>query len=518
MGNSVQKPSVGSSGHGPKHEEEEVLPSITIDGGQLMPFGVYPTAPVDWDVKAVRRLIVERKIAPFYKGLPDEPEPDTLVQQHMGKLSMSTPSHSSTAELHSSLPSPTVSELGGASSFHGEKSSRLSFSVGRQSIRKDGSASHDRHGSSSSLSSVGSTGKGKRSMSALYPTGSSSSGPSEAAMAAALGLDSIPAGFKENIINISDLYKDAVECPICFLHFGVIYAAPRSEAYKQHYGESEDLQTGNNSTAGTTPSTSLGSSGNILSSSVGDESFTPPPSSPPLSSSLDSSMAAKQKQKAEPKKRRKSLSHKNEIRPDWHRKQQQLMMQQAANQARRVTPYIGPGGVLITPARRRNYTIDDPELATTAAAAAALVESMNSVTAAAAGNRSSSRHRHGSASGRDRERRDRSGREGRDLGLSYLEAVRNMGADLEELMIMEAVRRSLVDNEQQESPEGESAPEEPPTTGTLELGDTNDTRTDAPQATQSPGGAVEGSPANQEASSVNDGGGGPTSTPNPDVA
>ncbi|RKO87184.1 hypothetical protein BDK51DRAFT_26979, partial [Blyttiomyces helicus] len=34
----------------------------------------------------------------------------------------------------------------------------------------------------------------------------------------------------------------------------------------------------------------------------------------------------------------------------------------------------------------------------------------------------------------------------RDLGLQYIEAMRNMGADLEELMVLEALRRSMADS------------------------------------------------------------------------
>ncbi|CAG8465823.1 15971_t:CDS:2 [Acaulospora colombiana] len=45
----------------------------TVDGGQLVPHGVYKL-PQDWDVKSVRKFIIERKLAPFYKGLADYDE------------------------------------------------------------------------------------------------------------------------------------------------------------------------------------------------------------------------------------------------------------------------------------------------------------------------------------------------------------------------------------------------------------------------------------------------------------
>ncbi|VVT49907.1 uncharacterized protein SAPINGB_P002503 [Magnusiomyces paraingens] len=44
--------------------------SETVDGGYLQPQGVY-TGPQDFKYKVVRQLIIDRKIAPFYKGLND---------------------------------------------------------------------------------------------------------------------------------------------------------------------------------------------------------------------------------------------------------------------------------------------------------------------------------------------------------------------------------------------------------------------------------------------------------------
>ncbi|KAL1924899.1 uncharacterized protein VTP21DRAFT_4553 [Calcarisporiella thermophila] len=41
-----------------------------IDGGSLFPHGVYPGPPT-YDYRVVRKLIQERRLAPFYKGLPD---------------------------------------------------------------------------------------------------------------------------------------------------------------------------------------------------------------------------------------------------------------------------------------------------------------------------------------------------------------------------------------------------------------------------------------------------------------
>lgn len=43
-----------------------------VDNGHLVPLSnIYPTSPQDWIHDTVQRLIVERKLAPFYRGLDD---------------------------------------------------------------------------------------------------------------------------------------------------------------------------------------------------------------------------------------------------------------------------------------------------------------------------------------------------------------------------------------------------------------------------------------------------------------
>lgn len=48
-----------------------------VDGGGLVPLtGIYPSSPQDWLHDVVQRLIVDRKLAPFYRGLEDWDEDD----------------------------------------------------------------------------------------------------------------------------------------------------------------------------------------------------------------------------------------------------------------------------------------------------------------------------------------------------------------------------------------------------------------------------------------------------------
>ncbi|KAI3649177.1 hypothetical protein MP228_007031 [Amoeboaphelidium protococcarum] len=51
------------------------LDKITnIDGGQVVPQGLYSQESIDYDVRIVKRLIIHKKLAPFYQGFGDEDE------------------------------------------------------------------------------------------------------------------------------------------------------------------------------------------------------------------------------------------------------------------------------------------------------------------------------------------------------------------------------------------------------------------------------------------------------------
>lgn len=46
----------------------------SVDYGTTLPNGIYSATQQDYNLRIVRNLIVERKLAPFYKGLSDLPE------------------------------------------------------------------------------------------------------------------------------------------------------------------------------------------------------------------------------------------------------------------------------------------------------------------------------------------------------------------------------------------------------------------------------------------------------------
>jgi hypothetical protein len=55
-----------------------------IDGGSLMPHGVYAESTLDYDRRVVRKMMLERRIAPFYKGLAELDEIATSFPSDVG--------------------------------------------------------------------------------------------------------------------------------------------------------------------------------------------------------------------------------------------------------------------------------------------------------------------------------------------------------------------------------------------------------------------------------------------------
>ncbi|KAI7884880.1 hypothetical protein K492DRAFT_157777 [Lichtheimia hyalospora FSU 10163] len=100
------------SSHSSHHHKVKDL----VDFGPVLPNGLYPTALQDYDLRCVRNLILSRKLAPFYKGLPEPPEvvvptftrPTTLLEPPVpaASSSMSTVSSSTTRRAESNNGRP----------------------------------------------------------------------------------------------------------------------------------------------------------------------------------------------------------------------------------------------------------------------------------------------------------------------------------------------------------------------------------------------------------------------------
>ncbi|CAG8717642.1 2815_t:CDS:2 [Acaulospora morrowiae] len=331
----------------------------TVDGGQLVPHGIYK-GPQDWDVRCVRRLIIERKLAPFYKGLADYDESWDEVTLTTHNL-------------------PKNGEVKKSGAFNGELHTQ-----GNQVLRR-----------SATLNTVG-TAKGKE-------------------VSTTKSLE-------------AQLYKGAAECPICFLYYPRNINHSRccdqpicTECFVQIKRPESGTLGANNSPAVcpfcVEPNFGVCYKPPPFSAGIGSENM---PNAihnfniPPLpTSSSSSSLNVPEGGKT----RRRSVSHKNpdvvttdQIRPDWAARalQQSSRQSSSARRSPTATSSGNPRRIVIrsqgtstnTPSRRNNTSAVAPEYG------------------------------------------------------GYLAAMR-MGTDLEELMVMEAIRLSLLEQDERERGERE---------------------------------------------------------------
>ncbi|KAI8819256.1 uncharacterized protein EV422DRAFT_123028 [Fimicolochytrium jonesii] len=483
---------------------------------QVVPFAeaVYASAPQDWDHQVVKRLITERRLAPFYKGLSDAEEAEKLTAEAEAAASKQSATASSSSiaannpQMRSPVSSPTGTPIREDPPTLIRSASRATAinkrtSMSAADLSKDSwgrRISHERQGSISSFSL-----KGKRSASLPNQLVQQQQYLQQQQQQQQQQQEEV------SLIPLEGLYKWAVECPICFLYypsninysrccdqpictecfvqikrsestlepaacpfcvetnFGILYYTPGSPEHEKKLLEAHPddhaaiVASGHGarmdylaarrasaiSTASGIPGDGTSSSTTDKRESTGDLTTT----GSPTSETGPSDFLVPPTTAPAPFKRRASVSHKSalvvtsdELRPDWLRKQQQLALVRAANQRRHTISSLGSNGG--TRRVRHLFLENDRDLASAAAAAAGLVESM---TGSEGGGAASATAGDSAANGRARGARgDSSRRRARtnaDMGFNYIEAMRNMGADLEELMLMEAIRRSLAESE-----------------------------------------------------------------------
>ncbi|KAH8547586.1 hypothetical protein BGW37DRAFT_228798 [Umbelopsis sp. PMI_123] len=174
MGANSSRESAGSTASGATTPQKY---SDLVDLGSLLPCGLYPNATQDYDYRSIRKLIIDRRIAPFYKGQNDVPDIEEQVPQQQ------PPATNGVVE---SLSVPVA--VPQASSSTSTATTKKSPDIGRP-----------RSASSSSVNSAG------------RPTGQSLAVDSAKERQRAL-IERMKA--REKI-----LYNDAIECPICFLYY-----------------------------------------------------------------------------------------------------------------------------------------------------------------------------------------------------------------------------------------------------------------------------------------------------------
>ncbi|RVD87473.1 uncharacterized protein DFL_001707 [Arthrobotrys flagrans] len=184
-------------------ERERSMAEESVDGGYLVTVGVY-TGPEDYNLKVVRQLQIERRLAPFWKGIPDHESDWTDAQLVAAAQGKDIPDADAVVP-----PSPTKPT--------NEDLNRLTVPMATrsrsQSYGSDASPSSSTGRLSSlSLSSSPLAGFSRpRSKTLGFSRSSSSnSAPVET---------NIPSRTVNNRPIEAVLYEKASECPICFLYY-----------------------------------------------------------------------------------------------------------------------------------------------------------------------------------------------------------------------------------------------------------------------------------------------------------
>ncbi|KAL1955252.1 hypothetical protein VTO42DRAFT_8850 [Malbranchea cinnamomea] len=196
-------------------ERERSMKEEHVDGGYLVTQGVY-VGPEDFSKPVVRQLMIERKLAPFWKGLNDFSESWVEHQIVAAVRGMSIPAadeippeleykltpkpQSEQQILERNINSLTVPISSRSQSFNSD-SSRPTSPHGRSSPAPSPSASHIFRSRAKTLASLGAS--------------KSSSSPDTSPREHKLPNDPFVNGQPIEAY----LYKEAIECPICFLYY-----------------------------------------------------------------------------------------------------------------------------------------------------------------------------------------------------------------------------------------------------------------------------------------------------------
>jgi len=103
-----------------------------VDGGALLPNGIY-TGPQDYDFRIVQRLILLRKLAPFYKGLEECADSEDAQEEQKEKLLRAAATSSASAPGQRPL---SASAVPSASSTHPHSTHNYSESERERELRR----------------------------------------------------------------------------------------------------------------------------------------------------------------------------------------------------------------------------------------------------------------------------------------------------------------------------------------------------------------------------------------------
>ncbi|ROW01280.1 hypothetical protein VMCG_05870 [Cytospora schulzeri] len=199
-------------------DRERSIREESVDGGYLVTMGVY-VGPEDYSKQVVRQIQIERKMAPFWRGLNDFDEQWTEHQIIAAARGLPIPPADQTPP-EELVPRPISSPESPSTSTQNVNNLTVPMGPRTQSVASDRSASNV----GSALPSSGAGNKGS----------SSPFKPRTKALAAALSLGSRNGSTAElapRELKLPDdpfvngqplevfLYKEGSECPICFLYY-----------------------------------------------------------------------------------------------------------------------------------------------------------------------------------------------------------------------------------------------------------------------------------------------------------
>ncbi|KAB5582794.1 hypothetical protein GE09DRAFT_283013 [Coniochaeta sp. 2T2.1] len=199
-------------------ERERSIREEHVDGGYLVTMGTY-TGPEDFNKQIVRQLQIDRKIAPFWRGLNDKddnwtefqiiaaarglpiPPPDQTPPDELIPRPMSSPSPVASSQNLTNLTVP----IGG----------RTQSSASDHSVSNSGSALPSPVSASSGRAASPFRSRGKSLAAVLGGSSRNGSTTDIAPREITLPNDPFVNGQPLEVF----LYKDATECPICFLTY-----------------------------------------------------------------------------------------------------------------------------------------------------------------------------------------------------------------------------------------------------------------------------------------------------------
>jgi hypothetical protein len=207
-----------------KEREAKLYGSTVLDHGFLAPQNaLYDSAAADWDARVVRKLILERKLAPFYKGVNDPVDGEsttTTLPEPRPKESESPVPPVTASE---PAPTPIMIAMGQNGPGFGDGGSVVSLGRASSTPIPAGPARFIRHSHTASTGSLAASVSSAHSGSSapqddFKPRSVSASVGNPRAGPAQPPADPLLSnGNLTPWISREDLWRNPIECPICFL-------------------------------------------------------------------------------------------------------------------------------------------------------------------------------------------------------------------------------------------------------------------------------------------------------------